>query len=84
MADLGLRLPIMLREIDANPNISDGDPGTEMVIPSYITSSVAENMDLFTPKSPYDVSESLVTTEVTMNVDLNRILVANGASPFLN
>jgi hypothetical protein len=84
MADLGLRLPIMLREIDANPNIGDGDPGTRMTIPSYMTQQVANNMDLFTPKSPYDASGQLVTTEVTMNVDLNRTLVANGISPFLS
>lgn len=80
MADLGIRLPIMLREIDANRTISQGDPGTEAVVPSWIP---AENeIDLYTPATPYDADENLVTTEVTMTVDMNRILAENRASPF--
>ena len=80
MSDLGIRLPVMLREIDSNPTISDGDPGTEPVVPSYIPP--ADQMDLFSPKSPYDASENLVTTEVTMLVDMNRVLADNRVSPF--
>ncbi|MCA9736624.1 MAG: hypothetical protein KC645_03285 [Gemmatimonadetes bacterium] len=84
MADLGLRLPMMLREIDANPNISDGDAGTRMTIPAYMTQAVAEVMDTFTPSSPYDASENLTTTEVTMDIDLNRLLAQRNSSPFSN
>ena len=89
MADLGIRLPIMLREIDANPNIDVGDPGTTVVVPSYLPPQ--DEMDLFTPASPYDEDENLVpedlvlvTTEVTINHDMNAILTANRVSPFLN
>jgi hypothetical protein len=80
MADLGIRLPIMLREIDANPTISAGDPGTTAVVPGYIPA--ADIMDLFTPASPYDEDENLVTTEVTISVDMNRVLAENRVSPF--
>jgi hypothetical protein len=27
MSDLGIRIPIMLREIDQNDNMNEGDPG---------------------------------------------------------
>jgi len=81
MADLGIRLPIMNREIDANPNIAPGDPGTETVVPSWIP---AENaLDTFSPSSPYDADENLVETEVVMTIDMNRVLAENpAASPF--
>ncbi|MEZ4416855.1 MAG: hypothetical protein R3E10_13985 [Gemmatimonadota bacterium] len=84
MADLGLRLPMMLTEIDANPNIADGDPGTRMTIPAYLTQPVAAAMDTFTPASPYDANDALFTTEVTMDIDLNRILAQRNSSPFGN
>ena len=80
MSDLGIRLPIMLREIDANPNIDNGDPGTEVVIPTYVPAG--DEMDLFTPASPYDEDGNLLTTQVTMNVDMNRVLADNRVSPF--
>ena len=80
MADLGIRLPMMLREIDANTSIESGDPGTVAVVPSYIPA--ADGMDLFTPASPYDDDGNLLTTQVTINVDMNRILVDNGITPF--
>lgn len=85
MSDLGIRLPIMLREIDANPNISDGDPGTTVVVPSYIP--FADEMDLFTPKTLYDgglldETQTLIGTEVTMNVDMNLVLTVNRVTPF--
>lgn len=80
MADLGIRLPIMLREVDANPSITPGDPGTEVVVPSWIPPE--NDLDLYSPTSPYDENENLATTEVTMRVDMNRILAENGASPF--
>lgn len=80
MADLGIRLPIMLREIDANPSIDMGSPGTTVVVPDYIPPQ--DEMDLFTPTSPYDEDENLVETEVTMLHDVNAILATNRVSPF--
>jgi hypothetical protein len=80
MADLGIRLPMMLREIDANANIDAGDPGTNPVVPSYIPAG--EGMDLYTPTSPYTAGGVLTTTQVTINFDMNRILADNMVSPF--
>ena len=80
MADLGIRLPIMLREIDANPSITDGDVGTRVVVPAYVPAGDA--MDLFSPSTPYDASEALITDEITINFDMNAILAANGVTPF--
>jgi len=81
MSDLGIRLPMMLREVDANPSIEQGDPGTTPVVPSWVPAE--NNMDLFTPASPYDGDGNLTTTEVTMMVDMNKALASNpSASPF--
>ncbi len=80
MADLGIRLPIMLREIDQNPNISEGDPGTVSIVPSFIPAFNA--MDSYSPASPYD-GDVLTTTEVTIQYDMNTILTQNKVSPFL-
>lgn len=82
LADLGIRLPIMRREIDQNPNIDFGDLGTEPFVPGYIPPF--RQMDLFTPKSPYEGGTGpLVTDQITIEHDMNRILVENSASPFL-
>lgn len=80
MADLGIRLPMMLREIDANPNINAGDPGTTVVFPSYLPPN--DQMNRFTPASPYNAAGVLQTQEVTILHDLNRILTTNRVSPF--
>jgi hypothetical protein len=80
MADLGIRLPMMLREIDANRSIQEGDPGTSAVVPSWIPPE--DRMDLFTPASPYDEDGNLLSTEVTMLVDMNRALAENRVTPF--
>jgi hypothetical protein len=80
MSDLGIRLPMMLREIDANPSIDQGSPGTQVVVPSYIPDGRA--MDAFTPVSPYDDDGNLLTTQVTMQVDMNRILARERVSAF--
>lgn len=80
MADLGIRLPMMLTEIDANPSIAPGDPGTEGVVPAYIPAG--DDMDLFTPASPYDEDEVLVETQITILFDMNRILADNLVTPF--
>ncbi len=85
MSDLGIRLPIMLREIDANPNLNPGDPGTAGLVPTYIPQG--EEMDLFDPKSPYegtllDSQQRLVSTQVTIRVDMNKVLTTNRVTPF--
>jgi hypothetical protein len=71
--DLGLRLPMMLREIETNPTISMGDEGTEARIPDWIPSG--KEMDEYTPSVLYDDDGNLVETEVTMLHDMNRAIV---------
>jgi len=70
--DLGLRFPMMLREIEQNPNTTEGDSGTEMVIPSYIPPS--NELDLYTPVEIYDEDGNTVEPEITMLHDMNRVL----------
>lgn len=85
LADLGIKLPMMRREIDQNPNISDGGPGTVAVVPAYIPQTPRYAMDIYSPVEIYDGTGSdavLLVTEVTMEVDMNRVLVRNDASPF--
>lgn len=85
MADLGIKLPIMLREIDQNDNISEGDPGTVPVVPGYIPGSPQYALDIYTPLDLYDGVDPgapLVKTEVTVHIDMNKVLAANNASPF--
>lgn len=85
LADLGIKLPMMLREIDQNPEINPGDPGTEATMPSWIPLDPLYAMDLYSPLVLYDGNEldaELVEMHVTMGVDMNRVLVENDASPF--
>jgi tetratricopeptide (TPR) repeat protein len=72
--DLGIRLPMMLREIDTNPAISAGDPGTEASVPAWIPPQ--NELDLYEPSIIYENGDSgpLTTTEVTMLHDMNRVL----------
>jgi len=71
-ADMGVKLIIDENEILLNDNISDGDPGTRPVIPSFIA-AVAADLDAFT----YDVAAGVATT----TVDVTSILVANKTAP---
>jgi hypothetical protein len=83
MSDLGIRLPMMSREIDANPAITSGDPGTAPVVPAYIPAG--DGMDIFSPATPYEIvgeSVNLIETQVTINVDMNRVLADNRVTPF--
>lgn len=80
MSDLGIRLPMMLREIEQNPNINPGDPGTTVVVPSYIPSGT--EMNLFDPQSPYDGDGNLLETEVTILHDMNRRLADDRVNAF--
>lgn len=70
--DLGIRLPMMLREIETNPQISRGDPGTEATVPDWIPQG--KELDEYTPSVLYDEDGTLVETEVTMLHDMNRVL----------
>ena len=72
MHDLGIRLPMMLREIDTNPNINPGDTGTEVSVPSYIPGG--NEMDRYSPVTLYDDGGNLVETQVTILHDMNRVL----------
>jgi hypothetical protein len=74
MHDLGTRLPMMLREIDTNPTVSSGDPGTEASVPAWIPPR--NELDLYEPSIIYENGDSgpLTTTEVTMLRDMNRVL----------
>jgi len=68
MADLGIRLPVSLRQIETNSNFTQGDAFSVVSVPSYIPQE--EDMDLFT------VSGGVTT----MLVDVNKILTDNRAS----
>jgi len=72
MHDLGIRLPMMLREIDTNPNISQGDVGTEVSVPGYIPSG--NEMDRYSPVTLYDDNGNLVENQITILHDMNRVL----------
>jgi hypothetical protein len=74
MSDLGIRLPVMAREIDANPTVHDGDYGTSVYVPSYIPSS--NEMDQFSIDETQGV--------VTILHDMNKIIAQNidQVSPF--
>ena len=75
MHDLGIRMPVMQREIDTNPTISDGDPVTQAVVPGYIPEGT---IDDFSPREPYVEG----TNEIVIDVDMNRILARELVSPF--
>lgn len=70
-ADMGVKLIIDENEILLNENISDGDLGTNPVIPSFIE-AVIPNLDAIT----YDAVSGVAAT----TIDLNQILVANKTS----
>lgn len=85
LADLGIKLPMMLREIDQNDNINEGDPGTLPIVPGYVPQNPRYAMDIYTPLDLYDGVDPgvpLIETQVTMHIDMNKVLVANNASPF--
>jgi tetratricopeptide (TPR) repeat protein len=78
MTDLGIRMPVESAEIETNLNISEGDPGTSVFVPSYIPAQ--DEMDLFSPASPYDADGNLVETQITCQWDMNRVLAQNWTS----
>ena len=72
--DLGVRMPVALREIDTSSAISEGDAATEVQVPAYIPEGV---IDGFSPRDPYAAS----TNEITIDVDMNRVLAEEMVSP---
>ncbi len=67
MSDLGIRLPVMQREIDSNPHVNFGDYGTIVIIPAFIPQGAG--MDEFT------IDEN--TKVVTMSYDMNQLVARN-------
>ena len=85
LSDLGIKLPMMLREIDQNPNISEGGPGTLPVVPGFVPQAPRYAMDIYSPVELYDgdgPDATLLQTMVTIGMDMNMVLVQNNASPF--
>jgi len=77
MSDLGIRLPVSNRQIQANPNIAEGDVGTVVIVPAYIPSGGGE-LDQFA----VDAANKLVT----ITHDMNQLIAENiqQVSPFLS
>lgn len=69
MGDLGIKWPVPQREIENNPNINEGDPATQAVVPPFLPAS---EMDAFTMDE--------ATREVVILHNLNRLLVQNKSS----
>ncbi len=85
LADLGIKLPMMRREIDQNSRIVPGSPGTKTTAPPWLPSGPRYAMDAYVPLAVYEGNgrdAQLLETELTIVVDMNRLLVENGASPF--
>ncbi|GGG34596.1 hypothetical protein GCM10011414_00050 [Croceivirga lutea] len=70
--DMGVKLIIDENEVLLNENISEGDAGTEPVIPSFIQ-AVIPDLDAIN----YVPGSGVATT----TIDLNEILVANKTAP---
>ena len=71
LVDMGVKLVINENEIFQNVNVSEGDFGTEPVIPSFIA-SIVNDLDT--------ISYDAVTEIATTVINLNQVLVANKAS----
>jgi len=67
MSDLGIRLPVMRRQMDVNSNFPAGSPGTTVVVPSYIPQG--DEMDKFTINAAAKM--------VTIMHDVNQIIADN-------
>lgn len=71
LVDMGVKLVLSEEEIQLNPNVNIGDPGTSPTIPPFINSIKAQ-LD--------EISYDSATNTVTTSVDLNKILVQNKTS----
>jgi len=74
MSDLGIRLPVMNRQIDANPTISEGDYGTSIYVPSFIPEG--NGLDQF----QVDETAGIITISYNMNKIISENI--NQISPF--
>lgn len=76
MSDLGVRLPVSIRQIQTNTNVADGGPGTVTVVPAYVPSG-GNDLDRFTVDT--------ATATVTIATDMNQFIAdnINSVSPFL-
>jgi hypothetical protein len=76
MSDLGIRLPVSIRQIQTNSNVPDGSPGTVTVVPAYIPNA-GNDLDRFTIDA--------AAGEVTIATDMNQLIAdnINSVSPFL-
>lgn len=72
--DMGIKLVIAQNEILQNPNVSEGDPSTVPVIPSFIE-AVIPQLDAIT----YNADSNTATTVI----NVTNILVANKTSPLV-
>jgi hypothetical protein len=70
MSDLGIRLPVMQREIETNSQINPGDPATIVQVPAYIPAD--DGLDSF----------SVSGNNTIIAVDMNQVLADNRVSPF--
>ena len=55
------------------------------VVPAYIPENPRYAMDIYSPLDLYDGVDpgaALIKSEVTIQVDMNKMLVANNVSPF--
>ena len=87
LADLGIKLPMMQREIDQNGSINEGDSGTTVTVPAWVPLNPRYAIDIYSPVELYDgdgPAAALLETEVTIEVDMNRVLTESRASPFQN
>jgi len=76
MSDLGIRLPIIQREIETSPTIAPGDPGTTSTVPAYIPTG--SGLDAFTS----DATAGLITITNDMNAVLATNRIARFTMPF--
>lgn len=76
MSDLGIRLPIIQREIETSPTIAPGDAGTTTTVPTYIPAG--SGLDAFT----VNAAAGLVTVTNDMNAVLATNRVARFSMPF--
>lgn len=76
MSDLGIRLPVTIRQIQTNTNVANGGPGTLAVVAAYIPNA-GNNLDAFTVDA--------ATATVTIAADMNQLIAdnINSVSPFL-
>jgi len=70
MSDLGIRLPVMQREINTNNQINPGDSATLVQVPAYIPAG--DGLDSFT----------ISGSNTIIAVDMNQVLADNRVSPF--